>query len=52
VPFADEFVPTVEMEAGRLVVRPPEYIEALPEEKAAEEGAPGSEEKAPEGEDR
>jgi 16S rRNA processing protein RimM len=48
VPFADEFVPTVELEAGRLVVRPPEYIEARPEEKAAEEGEPG--EKEPEGE--
>jgi 16S rRNA processing protein RimM len=27
VPFADEFVPTVEMEAGRIVIRPPEYSE-------------------------
>lgn len=26
VPFADEFVPTVDLEAGRIVVRPPEYI--------------------------
>ncbi len=51
VPFADEFVPTVELEAGRLVVRPPEYIEALPEEKAAADSAAESEEKAPEGED-
>lgn len=47
VPFADDFVPTVEMEAGRLVVRPPEYIEAghktpedaTPEEKDGEEGS-------------
>jgi 16S rRNA processing protein RimM len=47
VPFADEFVPTVELEAGRLVVRPPEYIEAghktpedaTPEEKDGEEGS-------------
>jgi 16S rRNA processing protein RimM len=35
VPFADEFVPTVDMAAGRLVIRPPEYLEATPEEKAA-----------------
>ncbi len=35
VPFADEFVPTVDMAAGRLVIRPPEYIEDTPDEKAA-----------------
>lgn len=28
VPFVDEFVPTVDLAAGRLVVRPPEYLEA------------------------
>jgi 16S rRNA processing protein RimM len=28
VPFADDFVPTVDIPAGRLVVRPPEYLEA------------------------
>lgn len=27
VPFVDEFVPTVELAAGRIVVRPPEYLE-------------------------
>jgi len=27
VPFADEFVPTVELDKGRLVVRPPEFLE-------------------------
>lgn len=27
VPFADEFVPTVDMPGGKLVIRPPEYIE-------------------------
>ena len=27
VPFADEFVPEVDLEAGRLVVRPPEWME-------------------------
>jgi len=27
VPFADEFVPSVEMEQGRIVIRPPEYTE-------------------------
>lgn len=25
VPFADDFVPTVDLQGGRLVVRPPEY---------------------------
>jgi 16S rRNA processing protein RimM len=35
VPFADEFVPTVELEAGRIVIRPPEYIEAVPESPEA-----------------
>ncbi|MGE6759884.1 ribosome maturation factor RimM [Corallococcus interemptor] len=28
VPFADEFVPTVDIPAGRIVIRPPEYLEA------------------------
>lgn len=28
VPFADEFVPTVDVPAGRIVIRPPEYLEA------------------------
>jgi 16S rRNA processing protein RimM len=27
VPFADEFVPSVDMEQGRIVIRPPEYTE-------------------------
>jgi 16S rRNA processing protein RimM len=27
VPFADEFVPTVDMPAGKIVIRPPEYLE-------------------------
>jgi len=27
VPFVDEFVPTVELEKGQLVIRPPEYLE-------------------------
>jgi 16S rRNA processing protein RimM len=27
VPFADEFVPTVDMAGGKLVIRPPEYLE-------------------------
>ena len=27
VPFADEFVPTVELDKGQLVIRPPEYLE-------------------------
>ena len=27
VPFADEFIPEVDLEAGRLVVRPPELLE-------------------------
>ena len=27
VPFADEFVPTVDLERRRLVVRPPEFLE-------------------------
>ena len=27
VPFVDEFVPEVDMEAGVLVVRPPEMLE-------------------------
>ena len=27
VPFADEFVPTVDLEQGVLVVRPPEFLE-------------------------
>jgi 16S rRNA processing protein RimM len=28
VPFADEFVPTVDLAAGRIVIRPPEYLDA------------------------
>jgi 16S rRNA processing protein RimM len=46
VPFADEFVPTVELEAGRLVVRPPVYLEAgpaTPEDKAPPEEKDGEE---------
>lgn len=35
VPFADEFVPTVDMAQGRLVVRPPEYTEVPQEERGA-----------------
>ncbi|RKH11234.1 16S rRNA processing protein RimM [Corallococcus sp. CA053C] len=27
VPFADEFVPSVDIAAGRIVIRPPEYLE-------------------------
>ncbi|HLL06125.1 MAG TPA: ribosome maturation factor RimM [Myxococcaceae bacterium] len=27
VPFADEFVPTVDVPGGKLVIRPPEYLE-------------------------
>lgn len=27
VPFADEFVPTVDLAAQRIVIRPPEYVE-------------------------
>jgi 16S rRNA processing protein RimM len=27
VPFADEFVPTVDMPGGKVVIRPPEYLE-------------------------
>jgi 16S rRNA processing protein RimM len=27
VPFADEFVPTVDIPGGKLVIRPPEYLE-------------------------
>jgi 16S rRNA processing protein RimM len=27
VPFADEFVPSVDMPGGRIVIRPPEYVE-------------------------
>lgn len=37
VPFVDEFVPTVDIPGGRLVVRPPEYLEVGGE---APEGAP------------
>ncbi|MFB1480825.1 ribosome maturation factor RimM [Corallococcus sp. RDP092CA] len=28
VPFADDFVPSVDLPAGRIVIRPPEYLEA------------------------
>ncbi|MBZ4329407.1 ribosome maturation factor RimM [Corallococcus interemptor] len=28
VPFADEFVPAVDVPAGRIVIRPPEYLDA------------------------
>ncbi len=27
VPFADEFVPTVDVPGGKIVIRPPEYLE-------------------------
>jgi 16S rRNA processing protein RimM len=27
VPFADDFVPTVDIPGGRIVIRPPEYVE-------------------------
>jgi 16S rRNA processing protein RimM len=27
VPFADEFVPTVDIPGGKIVIRPPEYVE-------------------------
>ncbi|QDE90449.1 16S rRNA processing protein RimM [Myxococcus xanthus] len=36
VPFADEFVPTVDLEARRIVIHPPEYVEAG--RKGAESG--------------
>ena len=36
VPFADEFVPTVDIDARRIVIRPPEYEEVgRPERKVA-----------------
>ena len=35
VPFAEEFVSTVDVPGGRLVVKPPEYLEA---EGGPEEG--------------
>lgn len=38
VPFADEFVPTVDLDAGRLVVRPPEFIEAGSRSASEEDG--------------
>jgi 16S rRNA processing protein RimM len=38
VPFADEFVPSVDIAAGRIVIRPPEYVEV---------GKPGSDAAAP-----
>jgi len=28
VPFADDFVPTVDLAAGRIVIQPPEYVDA------------------------
>ncbi len=28
VPFVDDFVPSVDMAAGRIIIRPPEYVEA------------------------
>ncbi|WP_426751995.1 ribosome maturation factor RimM [Myxococcus sp. Y35] len=36
VPFADDFVPTVDLAAGRIVIQPPEYVE--PGRKGAEAG--------------
>ncbi len=39
VPFADEFVPAVDIAAGRIVIRPPEYVEVgRPGPGAAKEG--------------
>jgi 16S rRNA processing protein RimM len=38
VPFIDDFVPTVDIPAGRLVVRPPEYLEARGNESEGGEG--------------
>ncbi|GHG99015.1 ribosome maturation factor RimM [Comamonas sp. JC664] len=36
VPFADEFVPSVDIAAGRIVIQPPEYVDAG--RKGAESG--------------
>ncbi|MCP3099556.1 ribosome maturation factor RimM [Myxococcus sp. K15C18031901] len=41
VPFADEFVPTVDIAAQRIVIRPPEYIEVGRRESAAEGSGDG-----------
>ncbi|XXF81147.1 ribosome maturation factor RimM [Myxococcaceae bacterium GXIMD 01537] len=38
IPFADEFVPTVDLPAGRIVVRPLEFIETGAPGKDGEEG--------------
>ncbi|WP_434300194.1 ribosome maturation factor RimM [Corallococcus exiguus] len=39
VPFADEFVPAVDVPAGRIVIRPPEYLEAdAPPEESGDGG--------------
>jgi 16S rRNA processing protein RimM len=38
VPFVDDFVPTVDIPAGRLVVRPPEYLEVGGEGEEGSEG--------------
>ena len=49
VPFADEFVPSVDVPGGRIVIRPPEFLEeGGGKEKGGEEG--DGEEKGPEGE--
>ncbi len=44
VPFAEDFVSTVDVVAGRIVIKPPEYLEA---HGGPEDGPPGD---GPEGE--
>jgi 16S rRNA processing protein RimM len=57
VPFADEFVPSVDVPGGKIVIKPPEFLEDVgdrekkaPEDTASDEKA--SEEEDPEAEDR
>lgn len=55
VPFADEFVPSVDLAAQRIVIRPPEYVEvgrpgSSARPAAAAPDAGGDEAEAPEGE--
>jgi 16S rRNA processing protein RimM len=58
VPFADEFVPSVDLAAQRIVIRPPEYVEVGQPERGlrlvkapASEDAKDSGDEGPDGED-
>lgn len=44
IPFADEFVPSVDVPGGKIVIKPPEFLEAEGEREAGEPAGESGEE--------